>query len=113
MEQQGIKILIEPSAFMHVLGTKMDFVEDPIKWVRPGGWARAMQGHAGREARPRSHGRAMSRSLRATVQQVKQERCAAQYATHELGRHAVRRSEFVFVNPNAKGQCGCGESFTT
>jgi hypothetical protein len=23
------------------------------------------------------------------------------------------RSEFVFVNPNAKGSCGCGESFTT
>lgn len=21
------------------------------------------------------------------------------------------RSEFVFRNPNAKGQCGCGESF--
>ena len=23
------------------------------------------------------------------------------------------RSEFVFTNPNAKGTCGCGESFTT
>lgn len=23
------------------------------------------------------------------------------------------RSEFVFENPNAKGSCGCGESFTT
>ena len=23
------------------------------------------------------------------------------------------RSEFVFENPNAKGACGCGESFTT
>jgi len=23
------------------------------------------------------------------------------------------RSEFVFNNPNAKGECGCGESFTT
>ena len=23
------------------------------------------------------------------------------------------RQEFVFVNPNAKGTCGCGESFTT
>jgi hypothetical protein len=23
-----------------------------------------------------------------------------------------RRSEFVFINPNAKGTCGCGESFT-
>lgn len=40
-------------ALMHVVGTKMDFVEDRIK------------------------------------------------------------SEFVFVNPNSKGSCGCGESFTT
>mmetsp|Transcript_14026 Transcript_14026/g.16997 ORF Transcript_14026/g.16997 Transcript_14026/m.16997 type:complete len:127 (+) Transcript_14026:139-519(+) len=23
------------------------------------------------------------------------------------------RSEFVFNNPNSKGECGCGESFTT
>ena len=23
------------------------------------------------------------------------------------------RSEFIFVNPNSKGQCGCGESFKT
>jgi len=23
------------------------------------------------------------------------------------------RSEFVFINPNSKGQCGCGESFMT
>ena len=23
------------------------------------------------------------------------------------------RSEFIFENPNAKGACGCGESFTT
>eukprot|EP00658_Telonema_sp_P-2_P081325 TRINITY_DN8306_c0_g1_i1.p1 TRINITY_DN8306_c0_g1~~TRINITY_DN8306_c0_g1_i1.p1 ORF type:complete len:122 (+),score=32.43 TRINITY_DN8306_c0_g1_i1:217-582(+) len=23
------------------------------------------------------------------------------------------RSEFVFTNPNSKGECGCGESFTT
>ena len=23
------------------------------------------------------------------------------------------RSEFVFENPNAKGACGCGESFNT
>ena len=24
----------------------------------------------------------------------------------------TRRAEFVFINPNAKGTCGCGESFT-
>ncbi|MCL7048400.1 hypothetical protein MKW94_013035 [Papaver nudicaule] len=23
------------------------------------------------------------------------------------------RSEFVFINPNSEGQCGCGESFMT
>ena len=25
----------------------------------------------------------------------------------------LHRSEFVFINPNSKGQCGCGESFMT
>ncbi|PNH10852.1 Iron-sulfur assembly protein IscA-like 1, mitochondrial [Tetrabaena socialis] len=53
VEDKGVRILIEPAAFMHVLGTKMDFVHDQL------------------------------------------------------------RQEFVFVNPNAKGTCGCGESFTT
>jgi iron-sulfur cluster assembly 1 len=53
VEAHGIKMLIDPGALMHVLGTRMDFVEDRV------------------------------------------------------------RSEFVFVNPNAKGTCGCGESFTT
>ncbi|KAG2488499.1 hypothetical protein HYH03_013002 [Edaphochlamys debaryana] len=53
VEDKGVRILIEPAALMHVLGTKMDYVEDAL------------------------------------------------------------RQEFVFVNPNAKGTCGCGESFTT
>ncbi|EFN52648.1 hypothetical protein CHLNCDRAFT_14993, partial [Chlorella variabilis] len=52
VEQEGVKVLIDPGALMHVLGTKMDWVEDRL------------------------------------------------------------RSEFIFVNPNAKGTCGCGESFT-
>ncbi|KAL4855507.1 Iron-sulfur assembly protein IscA-like 1 [Chlorella vulgaris] len=52
VEQAGVKVLIDPAALMHVLGTRMDFVEDRL------------------------------------------------------------RSEFVFVNPNASGTCGCGESFT-
>lgn len=34
------------------------------------------------------------------------------HARSHSSRHACR-SEFVFVNPNAKGTCGCGESFTT
>ncbi|GAA0162766.1 chaperone [Lithospermum erythrorhizon] len=53
IEDKGVKVLIEPKALMHVIGTKMDFVDDKL------------------------------------------------------------RSEFVFINPNAKGQCGCGESFMT
>lgn len=53
IQDQGVKILIDPGALMHVLGTKMDFVEDRL------------------------------------------------------------RSEFTFTNPNSKGSCGCGESFTT
>ncbi|XP_062165689.1 iron-sulfur assembly protein IscA-like 1, mitochondrial [Alnus glutinosa] len=53
IEDKGVKILIDPKALMHVIGTKMDFVDDKL------------------------------------------------------------RSEFIFVNPNSKGQCGCGESFMT
>ncbi|KAJ1691462.1 hypothetical protein LUZ63_015617 [Rhynchospora breviuscula] len=53
VEDKGVKILIDPKALMHVIGTKMDFVDDALK------------------------------------------------------------SEFVFINPNSKGQCGCGESFMT
>lgn len=53
VEDHGVRVLIDPGALMHVLGTTMDFVEDRVK------------------------------------------------------------SEFVFVNPNSKGSCGCGESFTT
>ncbi|KAG2429625.1 hypothetical protein HXX76_010857 [Chlamydomonas incerta] len=53
VEDKGVRIIIEPQALMHVLGTKMDYVKDDL------------------------------------------------------------RQEFVFVNPNAKGTCGCGESFTT
>ncbi|KAF6165945.1 hypothetical protein GIB67_012842 [Kingdonia uniflora] len=53
IEDKGVKILIDPKALMHVIGTKMDFIDDTL------------------------------------------------------------RSEFVFINPNSKGQCGCGESFMT
>ncbi|XP_010271663.1 PREDICTED: iron-sulfur assembly protein IscA-like 1, mitochondrial [Nelumbo nucifera] len=53
VEDKGAKILIDPKALMHVIGTKMDFVDDNL------------------------------------------------------------RSEFIFINPNSKGQCGCGESFMT
>ncbi|ERN15447.1 iron-sulfur assembly protein IscA-like 1, mitochondrial isoform X1 [Amborella trichopoda] len=53
VEDKGVKILIDPKALMHVIGTQMDFVDDTLK------------------------------------------------------------SEFIFINPNSKGQCGCGESFMT
>ncbi|PHT31626.1 Iron-sulfur assembly protein IscA-like 1, mitochondrial [Capsicum baccatum] len=53
VEDKGVKILIDPKALMHVIGTEMDFVDDKL------------------------------------------------------------RSEFIFINPNATGQCGCGESFMT
>ncbi|XP_006361500.2 iron-sulfur cluster insertion protein ErpA-like [Solanum tuberosum] len=53
IEEKGVKILIDPKALMHVIGTEMDFADDKL------------------------------------------------------------RSEFIFVNPNATGQCGCGESFMT
>lgn len=53
VEDKGVRVLIDPKALMHVIGTKMDFVEDRLK------------------------------------------------------------SEFIFINPNSKGECGCGESFIT
>lgn len=53
VDADGVKVLIDAGALMHVLGTKMDYVEDDL------------------------------------------------------------RAEFVFINPNASGTCGCGESFTT
>ena len=31
VEDHGVRILIEPAAMMHVLGTKMDYVEDQLK----------------------------------------------------------------------------------
>ena len=52
VEAHGVKIIVEPSALMSIIGTKMDYVSDRLK------------------------------------------------------------SEFVFENPNAKAECGCGESFT-
>ncbi|XP_042439877.1 iron-sulfur assembly protein IscA-like 1, mitochondrial [Zingiber officinale] len=53
VEDKGVKILVDPKALMHVIGTKMDYVDDALKL------------------------------------------------------------EFIFINPNSKGQFGCGESFMT
>jgi Fe-S cluster assembly iron-binding protein IscA len=35
VEDHGVKILIDSKALMHVLGTKMDYVEDRLKCVAP------------------------------------------------------------------------------
>jgi iron-sulfur cluster assembly accessory protein len=53
VEENGVRVLIEPKALMHIVGTSMDYKEDALT------------------------------------------------------------AEFTFVNPNAKGECGCGESFNT
>ncbi|XP_074350956.1 iron-sulfur assembly protein IscA-like 3, mitochondrial isoform X1 [Apium graveolens] len=53
VEEKGVKIVVDAKALMHLIGTKMDFVDDKL------------------------------------------------------------RSEFIFINPNSEGQCGCGESFMT
>ena len=31
VEENGVRVLIDPGALMHVIGTKMDFVEDRLK----------------------------------------------------------------------------------
>ena len=51
VESHGVRVVIDPKALIHILGTTMDFKDDALS------------------------------------------------------------SEFVFNNPNAKGACGCGESF--
>ncbi|AEC06529.1 Iron-sulfur cluster biosynthesis family protein [Arabidopsis thaliana] len=31
VEEKGVRILVEPKALMHVIGTKMDFVDDKLR----------------------------------------------------------------------------------
>lgn len=31
IEDQGVRLLIDPAALMHVLGTKMDYIDEPLK----------------------------------------------------------------------------------
>lgn len=33
VEDKGVKILVDPKALMHVIGTKMDFVDDALKYA--------------------------------------------------------------------------------
>uniref|UniRef100_A0A0E0FF02 Core domain-containing protein n=1 Tax=Oryza nivara TaxID=4536 RepID=A0A0E0FF02_ORYNI len=79
VEDKGVKVLIDPKALMHVISTKMDYVDDPLRFMI----------------------------------------CAQHFllSTYYLlslpyGGFSCR-SEFVFINPNSKGECGCGESFMT
>lgn len=39
--------------------------------------------------------------------------CISEFAHNCIVYPFLVRSEFVFINPNSKGQCGCGESFMT
>lgn len=32
VEDKGVKILIDPKALMHVIGTEMDFVDDKLRY---------------------------------------------------------------------------------
>ncbi|CAI2385620.1 unnamed protein product [Moneuplotes crassus] len=52
IEDKGVKVIVDSTAIMFLIGTEMDYIDTDIK------------------------------------------------------------SEFVFNNPNSKGECGCGESFT-
>lgn len=31
IERDGVRLLIDPAALMHVLGTKMDYIDEPLK----------------------------------------------------------------------------------
>lgn len=32
VEEKGVRILVEPKALMHVIGTKMDFIDDKLRF---------------------------------------------------------------------------------
>lgn len=100
VESKGVRILIEPTAVMHVVGTRMDFVEDALRCELAG----AAQGGAQPGAA------APFITMRSTAVPGCSPRIA-QTVCHTAC--ALRRAEFTFENPNSKGSCGCGESFTT
>ena len=33
VEEKGVRILVEPKALMHVIGTKMDFIDDKLRFA--------------------------------------------------------------------------------
>ncbi|KAA3456058.1 iron-sulfur assembly protein IscA-like 1, mitochondrial [Gossypium australe] len=86
VEDKGVKILIDPKALMHVIGTKMDFVDDKLSLY----CGILIVSHSGF---------------------IDRECCSITTVPFQLSDHLL--SEFIFINPNSKGQCGCGESFMT
>lgn len=106
VNEKGVRILIEPNALMHVLGTTMDYVEDRIKCA----------------ASSESNSQLCS-FISCALTHTFQYRYSVGNIFSRLrtgGRNAQGfnlcvhgcRSEFTFHNPNSKGECGCGESFT-
>lgn len=91
VDDKGVRVLIEPSALMHIIGTKMDYVSDRIRYeaVCP-----AVVSHSFSSLPPPPPS--------GTWQS---------WAVLTLSNYC--RREFIFLNPNSKGSCGCGESFTT
>ncbi|TYJ16895.1 hypothetical protein E1A91_A09G013700v1 [Gossypium mustelinum] len=105
VKDKGVKILIDPKALMHVIGTKMDFVDDKLSLY----CSILIVSHSGF---------------------IDRECCSITTVPFLLSDHllyifltftllVIRLSEscvcasFIFINPNSKGQCGCGESFMT
>jgi iron-sulfur cluster assembly protein len=96
VEAKGVRILIEPNALMSIIGTQMDFVSDDLRCV--------LECVCIRNIPPCSH-----RTSLLTFHLP----LAHTPPTPPYSPLPPYRSEFIFSNPNAKGQCGCGESFTT
>lgn len=80
VEEKGVSILVEPKAVMHVIGMKMDFVDDKLRFV------------------PFHVLTPLYLFIRPNIIDIDIVCCYG-------------RSEFVFINPNSIGECGCGESF--
>ncbi|PWA57743.1 hypothetical protein CTI12_AA374360 [Artemisia annua] len=125
IEDKGVKILIDPKALMHVIGTKMDFVDDKLRVL--------MNDFLGVD----NANEIWSALVRVNTQQVIGKvralfnPCSLYHKRHQqftidslVDRSTssdfmcftvsiTHQSEFIFINPNSKGQCGCGESFMT
>lgn len=141
-----MRILIEPAALMHVIGTTMDFVEDRIKCALDSATLFTPYELPVYPADSPAVGLFFFLSLDSDccacngyflvsrfMFLVKSKLCSplslvlirSPILHLSLIKSALlhlaltqlcnpgHRSEFVFKNPNSKGSCGCGESFTT